>query len=838
MRTNRFSKIFCLFVVIFLFLEFPVMSFATDYRLWYSSPALSWKDQCLPIGNGGIGAMIYGGVATEQLQFNEITLWQGGTTAESTGNYMGFGDLFVDVTVPGSSSSNYRRDLDIGEATAHVSYTAGGFAYNREYFCSFPDSVLVGHFTCVNPGQISILVRVTPLAGLTSQTVAASGNVITFSGYQNSGADLANLNFEAQVYVKNYKGALAVEGANVRVTAADSVDIIFAAATDFKQASAANWRGSLPHDIVTARLSAASAQSYASLRSKHVTDYQGLFNRFSLDLKDSISKGTATATRRSGYQIDKGGDRGLDVLFTQYGRYLLIAGSRVSLPVNLQGLWNNSASPPWRSDYHSDINLTMNYSHAEPLNIAECMIPFVNFVDAQRGVRHTRTATKYPGVRGWTVQTETNPMGGNSWNWNNPGSAWYCNLLWDHFQFGLDTAYLRQTALPIMKEVCQFWQDHLVMQGGALVTPDGWSPENTVGIEAAVSYDQQLVWDVFTNYSKAEDICNADPAFHHTIDSLLKILDPGLRIGAKGDLQEWKADKQGEQDHRHLSHLVCVYPGSQVSPFVNTTYANAAKQALTLRGDGSTGWSCAWRADCWARLLDGAKAYHQFGLQMKNFVYGNLLDNCNDVFQIDGNCGAPAAVAEMLIQSHTDEIVLLPALPALWPAGSVRGLRARGAFRMDIDWAAGVVTGSTLYSEKGADCRLRMNPTSVTVTCDGQKVTTSAVGATDVQFATVAGRSYKINGGALAAVRASRPFSNAGFTCQRTAGRWYLTFPSDEHRILTILDLRGKIVFSQRITGKSFTGNLKLRTGLSVTHGTYLIQISGLHGDFQRRLVL
>jgi alpha-L-fucosidase 2 len=784
---------------------FYVVDGSTDYQLWYSAPATIWRSQCLPIGNGSLGGMIYGGVASEHIQFNEITLWTGGTTTEGTGNYLGFGDLYVDITNASAAQSDYRRDLDIGEALAHVSYSAGSVAYRREYFASFPDSVIAGHFTCSSAGGLSLTVRVTPLSGLTSTSVTASGNVITFSGYENSGGDLARLNFEAQVLVKTFGGTAAAQGAAIKVTGADSIDLILAAATDFFQSSATNWRGALPHATVSSRMAAASAKSYAALRAGHIADYQRLFNRFSLDLKDSVNKGRATDVRRSAYTVDAGNDRGLDVLFTQYGRYLIIASSRNSLPANLQGLWNDALSPQWRSDYHSDINVTMNYSHVEPLNVTECLSPFINFVDAQRSVRRARTAAKYPGVRGWTIQTETNHMGGNSWEWNNPGSAWYCNLLWDHFLFTQDTAYLRTRALPIMKEVCQFWQDHLVkstsgITSGKLVTPDGWSPENGPNgnvsyREAGTAYDQQLVGDIFSNYSSAESVCAVDPAYRRAVDSLLALLDNGFHTGSGGDLLEWPSGAAGETNHRHLSHLVGLYPGSQISPLSNSTYANAALQALTKRGDGSTGWSCAWRADCWARLLNGAKAYHQLGLLIKNYAYGNLLDNCNDVFQIDGNCGGPSAVAEMLLQSHLGEISFLPALPPAWPNGSARGLCARGAFEVDFSWGNSKFAAASILSKKGNRCILR--GTGYYVYDQDMKAVSCSTSTDRTSFATSAGSRYAISLTPAGVRKSLLDVPSFGYNREHgfavKTGRFYLPVcPAGKVLCIAVYDLGGR----------------------------------------------
>ena len=830
-------------LALFLFavLSTSIPEASTPCQLWYTTPATTWRSQCLPIGNGSIGAMLYGGVGADSIQFNEITMWNGGT--DTTGYYVGFGTLVLTSTVPGGSYSSYRRDLDIGEAAAHVTYTAGGIAFKREYFCSFPDSVMVCHIAAGAAGSISLTAALRICSGIPSSSVSAAGNTITLAGYegQTPGGDLTNLNFEAEAYVKNYGGSLSVQGSSITVTNADSLDILLAAGTSFAQSLATQWRGSLPHTRVAGIIGSASAKNFTVLRSAHVADYQNLYNRFSLDLDDSIGKGTATDTRRSARTVDTtaaGKDRGLDVLFVQYGRYLTIASSRNSLPANLQGLWNNSVTPSWRSDYHSDINVEMNQSPVDPLNLPECMTPFINFINAQREIRHTRTVARYPGVRGWTVQTETNPMGGNTWNWNNPGSAWYCHYLYDHFQFNLDTGYLRTTALPILKEVCQFWQDHLVkatsgIASGKLVTPDGWSPENPVNSnsnyrEAGVAYDQQLIWEVFTDYSKAEDLCNSDPVFHHTVDSLLMILDNGLHIGPGGDLVEWLSNATGnntvgETNHRHLSHLVCLYPGYQVSPLTDTAVANAANIALTKRGDGSTGWSCAWRADCWARLLSGNKAYRQLALQMVNYVYGNLLDNCNDVFQIDGNCGAPSAVAEMLVQSHTGTIYLLPALPAAWPKGSVSGIRARDGFGISLSWANRKFTGATIHSDRGAPCAVRVDTTGVKVTCNGQPVTTTPAGRNSFQFPTVAGNDYLLSLGTISA--GQRTFLHqAGVSCKVSGQSALLLFPSAGNNRIEVFDLAGRMVARKTITSERFLWDLKAGEG-GIRQGIYLLRM-------------
>lgn len=715
-------------------------------KLWESSPAKVWMTDAYPIGNGRIGGMIFGGVAQEHIQFNDNTLWTGNET--DRGAYQAFGDLFIDFN-SNAEFSNYHRELDILKAVHSISYQQKGISYNREYFCSFPDQAIVLHFKANAKAAYSGVIRLKDAHGALA---SVNGSTIQFTGKLGNGL---LYQASAKVILKNGKSTVESDpngGLQLKISAADEITILLAGATDFNNSRATQWRGEAPEPKIKRILAAASGKSYATLLNRHVKDYQSLFERMSLDLGKSAAAKLKLSTLSRLLDYKNGGDPDLEALLFQYGRYLLISSSRKGgLPANLQGLWNESNNPPWGGDYHTNINIQMNYWPAEPANLSECHVPYLDHINAIREIRKINTQKEYPGVRGWTLRTESNPFGGESYLWNTPGSAWYAQALWEHYAFTRDLTYLKDFAYPILKEISEFWDDHLKRRAdGAVVAPMGWSPEHGP-TEDGVTHDQQIIYDLFTNYIESADALGIDKAYRdHIADLKMHLLKP--KIGKWGQLQEWETDRDDPKDqHRHVSHLFGLHPGREISTIKTPELANAAKVSLLARGDASTGWSMAWKINFWARLQDGDHA-HQIirnfitpvgvaGIDYNNGggIYANLFC-AHPPFQIDGNFGYTAGIAEMLIQSQTDEIQVLPALPKAWPNGQVKGLRARGNFEiLNLEWKDGKVVYLEIKSLSGSDCKLRL-PSRLTSL---QKITAVEIGA-DYQYAfpTKAGQKY------------------------------------------------------------------------------------------------
>jgi len=711
--------------------------------LWYARPARDWQKEALPIGNGRLGCMIFGDAAKERIQFNEDSLWIG--DEKDTGAYQAFGDVHVETAHP--EAKNYRRELDISEAIHRITYTSSGISYKREYFASCPAGVMVFRFTADRKGAYTCTVSLTDMH---KGKISARGNRITSAGslagytYRRSKRpyDIA-LDYEAGVLVLNQGGTMTIEGQAVKLDKADSFTILVAAGTNYLNRRDKGWKGPHPHERISAQLAAASKRPFDALLKEHVQDYQNLFNRLALDIGETPAPARRLPTdeRLQAYKQKKA-DPDLEELLFQYARYLMISSSRpAAMPANLQGLWNRSNNPPWRSDYHTDVNIQMNYWFVDAANLGECFGPLAEWVNSIREVRKAETREAFK-TRGWLTHAENGIFGGSTWKWSKGDAAWVAQNLWDHYAFTLDKDYLRTRAYPVMKELCEFWEDHLKeLPGGVLVSPNGFSPEHGPH-EDGVSFDQQLVWDLFTNFIEASEALGADAAFRKKVAAMkARLLGP--KIGKWGQLQEWMVDRDKPDDrHRHLSHMIAVHPGRQVSPLTTPKLAQAARVSMNARGDGATGWSKAWKINIWARLHDGNRSHKLLSEMIRGNIFSNLFD-AHPPFQIDGNFGYASGICEMLVQSHMGRIHLLPALPDTWPNGCIKGIRARGGFELDLQWKDGKLAAGTVRSGKAGPCTLRTS-VPVTITSRGKKVKARQVDQNVITFPTDRGGEYVI----------------------------------------------------------------------------------------------
>jgi alpha-L-fucosidase 2 len=727
-----------------------------------------WEENVYPIGNGRLGATVFGEPKTERIQFNEDSLWVG--NEDNTGGYQPFGDVYV--SLPHAEFTDYRRELDISRAVQTVRYESGGVRYTREFFATNPAQVVVARFTADKSASLSGKVTLGNVHEIPTvadgETLVMKGDTSKFwwwkvqtedqqtllSGRKYASDKPITLDFEARVRVVNEGGTLRMEENTLVFEKCDTLTIYLAADTNYLNQRGKGWRGPHPHERVKSQLETASKRPYSELLSEHLADYQSLYGRLSLDLGCSPENVTAlpTAKRIEEYRAlvraeKPPVDRDLETFLYQYARYLMISCSRPgegALPANLQGLWLYDRKPAWRSDYHTDVNLQMNYWFTGPSNLAECFIPLAEWIDSIREVRKEETRRVTDIKRGWVMRSENNIFGGSTWMLQKGDPSWLCQSLWDHYAFTRDREYLKRYAYPVMKEISEFWVDRLKqLPDGTLVAPDGYSPEHGPEKSDGVSYEQQLCWDLMTNLIEASQELGIDVEWRDLLKTKrAKLLGP--KIGKWGQLQEWMEDiDDPKDDHRHVSHMIALYPGRQIHPSTTPELAEAAKVSLIARGDGRTNWSKAWKICLFARLYDPERAYKVLAELMATHVYGNCWTTLMP-FQIDANFGYAAGVNEMLVQSHMGTIELLPTLPKEWPEGSVKGLRARGGFELDLSWKNGKLVAGSLRSLHGQPCRLH-STVPIKISSNGKELAVDRDKNGVIGFKTEAGSVYSIS---------------------------------------------------------------------------------------------
>jgi alpha-L-fucosidase 2 len=726
---------------------------ALENTLWFEQPAPRW-DYGLPVGNGRLGAMVLGRVQTERIVLNEESVWsRNGENKDRPGGYKYIDEIrellfaekyeeadqliaekLLGERLPSGSNTfqsladlnlifqglenptDYRRELDLERAVVRVSFTESGVRYSREIFASAVDQAIYIKLSADQPGKISFKTKLfRPKA---KPTIQVSGNQLHLKEHVGNG-----VNAECRVAVLNQGGKLQTLEKTIAVKKADSVVLVVTGATDYSGADPAN--------VTEAQLVAASVRFYDEAKDDHMAEYQTFFNRFALYLGENAKAELPTdqriAAAKKGFD-----DPSLAALFVQFSRYLLISSSRPGcMPANLQGIWVDGVKPAWNSDYHVNINMQMNYWGAEMLNLADCHEPFFTFTERLLP-NGRKTAKEMYGCEGFAMHHTTDPwlfttgFGQPRYGMWPMAGGWVASHFWEHYLYGQNLEFLRNTAYPFMKEAAQFYLGYLVENPttGKLVSGPSISPENMFltpdGKKAAVcmgpAMDHQIIYENFTACIQASEILGIDADFRAQLETALANLAP-VEIGEDGRILEWTAGvTEAEPGHRHISHLFGLYPGRQYSWQETPDMMKAAQKVLAKRlasGGGHTGWSRSWIINFYARLGDGEAAYDNLGKLFAKSILPSMLDN-HPPFQIDGNFGAAAGIAEMLMQSHAGEIELLPALPKAWPNGAVKGLRARGGFIVDFKWEQGKVTELNVKREQG------LEPTTVTVRMNGK----------------------------------------------------------------------------------------------------------------------
>ena len=789
-----------------------------DYVLAYKQPASttykSWEEEALPIGNGSLGAKVFGLIGAERIQFNEKSLWSGGPRPDSLdyqggnlqdqygflaeirqalekrdyntakelaeqhlvgpktsqyGTYLSFGDIHIEFSKQGKTLSqvtDYQRQLNISKALATTSYVYKGTKFEREAFASFPDDLLVQRFTKEGAETLDFTIELSRTRDLASDGKYEQEK----SDYKECKLDITDSHILMKGRVKDNDqrfasclawetdGDIRVWSDKVQISGANYANLFLAAKTNFSQNPASNYRKKIDLEKqVKDLVETAKEKGYDQLKSRHIEDYQALFQRVQLDLGADVDTSTTDDLLKN-YKPQEG--QALEELFFQYGRYLLISSSRDcpdALPANLQGVWNGVDNPPWNSDYHLNVNLQMNYWPAYVTNLFETAFPVINYIDDLR-VYGRLAAARYAGIisqtgeeNGWLVHTQATPFGWTApgwdyyWGWSPAANAWMMQTVYEAYSFYRDQDYLREKIYPMLRETVRFWNDflHEDQQAQRWVSSPSYSPEHGP-ISIGNTYDQSLIWQLFHDFIQAAQELGLDADLLTEVKEKFDLLNP-LQITQSGRTREWYEEEEQhfqnekvEAQHRHTSHLVGLYPGNLFS-YKEQEYLEAARASLNDRGDGGTGWSKANKINLWARLGDGNRAHKLLAEQLKSSTLPNLWCS-HPPFQIDGNFGASSGMAEMLLQSHTAYLVPLAALPDAWSTGSVSGLMARGHFEVSMRWADKKLLQLTILSRSGGDLRVSYPDIEKSVIkLDKEKIKTKCMGKDCISVVTAEG---------------------------------------------------------------------------------------------------
>ena len=754
------------------------------------NPDKAWETSSLPLGNGSLGANIMGSIAAERITLNEKTLWKGGPNtsggadyywnvnkqsapilkeirqsftagdqkrAETLtrknfnglaayeekdetpfrfGSFTTMGEVYVETGLSEIGMSDYKRILSLDSAMATVRFLKDGIKYQRNYFISYPDSVMVMRFTADKPGMQNLTFSYSPNTEAQGKIEADGTNGLCYAGKLNNN----QMKFVLRFCAINKGGTVRVENGKLVIKDANEVVFLLTADTDYKMNfnpdfnTPETYVGNNPAETTRNMMKQAEAKTYEALYLRHQNDYTALFNRVKLSLNPQVPIADLPTDQRLKHYRQGTPDYYLEQLYYQYGRYLLIASSRPgNMPANLQGIWHNNLDGPWRVDYHNNINIQMNYWPACSTNLDECMLPLIDFI---RGLVKPgeKTAKAYFNARGWTASISANIFGFTAplsseqmeWNFNPMAGPWLATHIWEYYDYTRDKKFLSEIGYPLIKSSAQFTADYLWHKpDGTYTAAPSTSPEHGT-VDQGATFVHAVVREILSDAISASKILGVDAKERKQWENILKNLVP-YQIGRYGQLMEWSVDIDDPDDkHRHVNHLFGLHPGHTLSPITTPELAQAAKVVLQHRGDGATGWSMGWKLNQWARLQDGNHAYMLFGNLLKNGTLDNLWDT-HAPFQIDGNFGGTAGITEMLLQSHMGFIQLLPALPDAWKEGSINGICAKGNFEVSIAWENNQLKEATVTSKAGTPCTIKY-------------------GDQTLSFKTQKGQSYKIVG--------------------------------------------------------------------------------------------